>query len=62
MVELLPVTVWTLGNQVQMLFPNKNAIFQEDYSPIHTATSIQSWFQKHEDALQHLPWPVQSPS
>jgi hypothetical protein len=39
-----------LGNQVhrmfQMLFPNKEAIFQGS-----TARSIQSWFEEHEDAL-----------
>jgi len=35
------------------LFPN-DAIFREDDSPIHTARSVQSWFQEHEDALQHL--------
>jgi hypothetical protein len=53
-----------LGNQVnpmvQMLFPN-NAIFQDDNSPIHTATKVQSWCEKHEDALQHLSWPAQLP-
>ena len=27
----------------------------------YTARSIQSWFEEHEDALQHLPWPTQSP-
>ena len=35
-----------LGNQVnlmvQMLFPNNDATFQEDNSPIHTARSVQS--------------------
>jgi len=51
-----------LGNQ--MLFPTNDAIFQDDYSysPIHTARSVQSLLQEHEDALQHLPWPAQSPS
>jgi hypothetical protein len=55
----------TLGNQlhlmVHMLFPNNNAVFQDDNSPIHTAGSIQSWFEKHADALQHIPWPTQLP-
>jgi hypothetical protein len=50
----------SLGNQlnpmVQMLFPNNNATLQEDNSPIHTARSVQSWFEEHEDALQHFPW------
>ena len=27
----------------------------------HTARSVQSWFEEHEDALQHL-WLVQSPN
>jgi hypothetical protein len=22
---------------------------------------FQSWFEEHEDELQHLPWPAQSP-
>jgi hypothetical protein len=54
-----------LGNQVlpvvQMLFHTSDAIFQDDISPIHTARSVKSRFQEHEDALQHLPWPAQSP-
>ena len=54
-----------LGTQVhpmvQILFPNNNAIFQEVSSLIHAAGSIQSWFEEHEDALEHLPWPAQSP-
>jgi hypothetical protein len=41
-----------LGNQVhpavQILFPNNDA-------------NVQSWFEEHEDALQHLPWPARSP-
>ena len=40
---------------VQMLFHNNDAIFQDDISPIHTARSVQSRFQEHEDELQHLP-------
>jgi len=55
----------TLGNQLQplaqKLFPNNNVIFQDDNSPIHTAGSVQSWSEVHEDALQHLPWPIQLP-
>jgi len=43
-------------------FPNDDdASFQDDSSPIHTARSVQSWFEEHEDALQHCPWPAQSP-
>jgi hypothetical protein len=44
-----------------MSFPKNIAVFQLDYSPTHTARSVQSWFQQREDALQHLPWPAQSP-
>jgi hypothetical protein len=55
----------SLGNQVhpmvQMLYPNNEAIFQDDSSPMHTARSIHSWFEQYEDALQHLLWPAQSP-
>jgi hypothetical protein len=29
--------------------------------PIHTAGTVQSWFEKHEGELQHLPLPVQTP-
>jgi hypothetical protein len=55
-----------LGNQVrpvvQMFLPNNDAVFQEDIPPMHTARSVRSWFEEHEDALQHLLWPAQSPS
>jgi hypothetical protein len=43
-----------------MLFHYNDAVFQYDTSPIHTVRSVQSWFEKHENALQHLPWPAQS--
>jgi hypothetical protein len=42
-----------------MLFPNNNAVSQ-DNTPIHTAGTVQSWFEKHKGELQHLPWPAQS--
>jgi hypothetical protein len=49
-----------LGDQVrpliQALFLNKDAVFQ-DNSPIHTAGSIQSWFEEHENVLQRVLWP-----
>jgi hypothetical protein len=48
-----------LGNQmhhmIQTLFPNNDAVFQDDNVPIHTAGTVQSWFE------EHLPWPSQSP-
>ena len=45
-----------------MLFPNNDAVFQDDNSPIHTARSVQSWLEEHADALQHLLWLAQSPN
>jgi hypothetical protein len=40
------------GNQVhsmiRMLFPNNDAVFQDDNAPIHTAGTVQSWFEEHE--------------
>jgi len=46
---------------VQM-FRKNDAIFHDDNSPMHTARSAQSWFEEHEDALQHLPCPAQLPN
>jgi len=46
---------------IQMLFPNNNAVFQDDSLPIHIARCVKSWFEEHEDALKHLPWPAQLP-
>jgi hypothetical protein len=54
-----------LGNQVhpviQILFPNNDEVFQDDSAPIHTAGTVQSWFEEYEGEPQHLPWPAQSP-
>ena len=55
-----------LGNRLHLMaqmffFPNNDATFQDGNSPIHTARSVQSWFEDHEEALQLPPWPVQSP-
>ena len=46
---------------VQVLFPNNDAVFQDDSPHTHTARSVQSWFEEHEDALQHLFWLAQLP-
>jgi len=43
-----------LNPVVQVLFPNNDAGFQYDNSPIRTASRVQSWFGVREDAL-HLP-------
>jgi hypothetical protein len=44
-----------LGNQeqhlIQMLFPNNVVVFQDDNAPIHTAGTVQSWFEEHEGEL-----------
>jgi hypothetical protein len=53
-----------LGNQmlpVVQMFPNNDAVFHDGSWPILTARSVQSRFSEYEDALQHLPWPAQSP-
>jgi hypothetical protein len=46
---------------IQTLFPNNDAVSQDDNAAIHTAGTVQSWFEEHEGELQHLPWPAQSP-
>jgi hypothetical protein len=46
---------------IQTSFPNNDAVFQDDTTLIHTAGTVQSWFEEHEGELQHLPWPAQSP-
>jgi hypothetical protein len=54
-----------LGNQVHLMiqafYPNSDAVFQDDNTPIHTAGTVQSWFEAHEGELQHLPWPAKAP-
>jgi hypothetical protein len=52
--------VYKLDNQVhpviQTLFPNNNAVFEGNNTPIRTAGTV-----KHDGELQHLPWPAKSP-
>jgi len=53
-----------LGNQLHprvQMCPKNVVIFHDHKSPKHTARSVQSWFEEHEDTLQHHPWPAQSP-
>jgi hypothetical protein len=56
--------VGRLGNQahlmIQTLFPNNDAVSQDDNALIHTAGTVQSWFKEHDDE-QHIPWPAPSP-
>jgi hypothetical protein len=51
-----------LGNQVhpmiQMVYPNNDALFQDNNAPVHTAGTVQSWLEEHEGELQHLLWPA----
>jgi hypothetical protein len=46
-----------LRNQVhpmiQTLFPNNDAVFQDDSAPIHTTAFVLSWFEEHESELEH---------
>jgi hypothetical protein len=48
-------------HMIKMSFPNNDAIFQDYKWLIHTAKGIHSCSEEHKDALQHLPWPAQSP-
>jgi hypothetical protein len=45
---------------IQTLFPNNDAVFQDDNGPIHTAGSVQSRFEENQGEFQQLPWPAQS--
>jgi len=47
---------------VQVLFPNSDAIFQDDSLPTHTARSVQSCFEEQEDTFHHLLWLAQTPN
>ena len=54
-----------LGDQVhpmvQALFPEGDAIFQDDNAPIHTARIVKEWHMEHSNEVEHLIWPPQSP-
>jgi hypothetical protein len=50
------------AHSVVQVFSKNDAIFQEGDLPRHTARSVQSWFEEHEDALQHLLWLAQLPT
>jgi hypothetical protein len=48
-----------LGNQVhpmvEMLFPNSDAVFQDNISPMRPTRSVQSLFAEYEDSLNIFP-------
>lgn len=46
---------------VSVLFPEGNAVFQDDNAPIHTAKVVKEWHEEHSDEVEHLVWPPQSP-
>jgi hypothetical protein len=46
---------------IQTLFPNNDSVFQDDNAPVHTAATVQLWFEKHEVEFHYLPWPEQPP-
>jgi hypothetical protein len=39
---------------------NNDTIFQDEIRP-YPEPEVFCWFEEHEDALQHLPCPAQSP-
>jgi hypothetical protein len=47
-----------LGNQVhpmfQTLFPNNDAVFQDNNAPIHRAGTVQSRIKEHKSELELL--------
>jgi hypothetical protein len=36
---------------IQTLFPKNNAVYKDDNASIHTAGTVQSWFEAHEGEL-----------
>jgi hypothetical protein len=48
-----------LGNQmppmIHSLFSNNNVVIQHDNAPIHTAGTLQSWFEDMKENFNILP-------
>jgi hypothetical protein len=40
---------------IQTLFPNNDAVFQDDSAPIHTAGTVQSWFEEMKANFNTFP-------
>lgn len=59
--EYLDILIDKLFTMIHILFPNNDAIFQDDNALIHIARKVQSWFEKHQNEFQHLSWPAQLP-
>ena len=43
---------------VQTLYPEDDAVYQDDNAPIHTARLVTEWLDEHESEVGHLPWPA----
>ena len=50
---------WQMKPSVNILFPDKNCIFQQDNDPKHTSNANKRFLANYE--VPTLPWPSQSP-
>ncbi len=46
---------------LQILFPGKRPVFQDDNAPVHTSRCVQTWLHEHDDEVEHLTWCHQFP-
>jgi hypothetical protein len=49
------------SNQMQPMIQIYFQTTMQFLKTIHTAGTVQSWFEEHESELQHFPWPGQLP-
>ncbi|GFV08088.1 transposable element Tcb1 transposase [Trichonephila clavipes] len=47
---------------MRIVFPQNDAIYQQDNAKCHTAGSVRAWFEEHQDEFIVLPWPTNSPN
>ncbi|GFX12857.1 transposable element Tcb1 transposase [Trichonephila clavipes] len=47
---------------MRIVFPQNDAIYQQDNAKCHTAGSVRAWFEEHQDEFTVLPWPTNSPN